>query len=310
MKAVRSAPPSVEVVEVPDPDSDDGVVTIVAAGICASDLMYIGWGSRSVLGHELAGIDRDGRAVAIEAIFGCGSCEWCQRGNFNLCPSMGERSLGVAVDGGMSQYFRAPTASLVPLPSGYDIREGCLVEPAAVAWHGARVGRVSPETSVAVVGGGAIGLLSVTASQRLGAGLIALEARHPHQIDAGERLGGVRTYGTFDVVIEAAGSESSLHRAIELVRPEGTVVVLGVYTPDVRFPYTEALLKEVRLVPAVGYCRHGGGRDFDEAAAMLGERPEIASTLITHRFALDDAPEAFRVAADKSSGAIRVVLEP
>jgi len=223
---------------------------------------------------------------------------------------MGERSLGVAVDGGMSEYFRAPAASLVPLPAGYDVRDGCLVEPASVAWHGANVGRVGTETSVAIVGGGAIGLLSVAACQRLGAGLVALEARHPHQIAAGERLGSVPANGIFDVVIEAAGSESSLHRAVELVRPEGTVVVLGVYTPDVRFPYSEALLKEVRIVPAVGYCRHGGGRDFDEAATMLRERPEIASTLITHRFPLDDAPEAFRVAADKSSGAIRVVLEP
>jgi len=57
-----------------------------------------------VLGHELARTDSEGRAVAIEAIFGCGSCEWCRRGSFNLCTSMAERTLGVATDGGMSEY--------------------------------------------------------------------------------------------------------------------------------------------------------------------------------------------------------------
>jgi len=63
-------------------------------------------------------------------------------------------------------------------------------------------------------------------------------------------------------------------------------------------------------VPSLGYCRHGHGRDFEDAAALLASVPDLVDALVTHRFPLEDAAEAFRVAADKSSGALRVVVEP
>jgi len=311
VKAVRSAPPGVQVVDVPDPVSDEELVTIRSASICASDLLYIRWGCTLVLGHELAGLAPDGTPVAVEAIFGCGACAQCARGSFNLCVHMSERALGVVVDGGMSEYFRAPAASLVAVPAGLDLRDASLVEPTAVSWHGARIGGVGPDTTVAVVGGGAVGLFAVAAAQALGAPVVHLDARHDHQREAGERLGAAPAGAdAYDVVIEAGGSASALARSAALVRPEGTVVVLGVHTPDVAFPYTDALTKEIRVVSAVGYCRHEGGRDFADAAALLARRPELVDTVVTHRFPLADAPEAFRVAADKTSGAIRVVLEP
>jgi threonine dehydrogenase-like Zn-dependent dehydrogenase len=126
----------------------------------------------------------------------------------------------------------------------------------------------------------------------------------------GERLGASAPSGLYDVVVEAAGSESALHRATELARPGGTMAVLGVFGPDVAWPHFQCFMKELRTVPALGYCRHGGERDFEQAAAMLAANPELVDTVVTHRFPIEDAPEAFRVAADKSSGALRVVIEP
>ena len=312
MKAVRSAPPAVEVVDVPDPTDDAGLVTVRSASICGSDFGYIGWGSTFVLGHELAGTTADGTAVCVEAAFGCGRCEWCRQGKVNLCPHMGERVPGMNSDGGMSQYFNAPTASLVRLPEGLEARDACLVEPTAVSWHGCRIAGVGPETSVAVVGGGAIGLLATAAARAQGAPEVALDARHAHQVEAGERLGATAMAGGtgYDIVIEAAGTETSLARALQLVRPEGTVVILGVFAPTTPFPYIDALLKEARVLSSICYCRYEGGRDFDDAANLLARDPEIINTVISHRFPLDDATEAFRVASDKKSGAIRVVVEP
>jgi len=310
VKAVRSDPPGVAVVDIPGPETDEGLITVRSASICASDLLYIGWGLRNVLGHELAGTTADGAPVAVEAIFGCETCEWCRAGRFNLCTTMGDRALGVTIDGGMSEYYTVPTASHVPLPPGLDVRDACLVEPTSVAGHGVRVGGVGPDTAVGVVGGGAIGLLAVASARARGAPEVGLEARHAHQIEAGERLGASRPTGGYDVVIEAGGSESSVARAIDLVRPEGTVVILGVFQPGTVFPYTEALTKEARVVSAMGYCYYDGGRDFDDAAALLAGSPDLVDTVITHRFPLEDAVEAFRVAADKRSRAIRVVLEP
>ena len=92
-------------------------------------------GSQFLLGHELAGTTEDGRAVAIEAIFGCGECDLCLEGRYNLCATTGTTALGVMADGGMSEWFRAPARSLIDLPDGLAVADACLVEPTAVAWH-------------------------------------------------------------------------------------------------------------------------------------------------------------------------------
>jgi len=151
----------------------------------------------------------------------------------------------------------------------------------------------------------------VAGAHRLGADDVALEARHPHQRDAGDRLGAhIGTDGMYDVVIEAAGTAASLARAIDLVAPGGSVVVLGVHFGKVEISWMPLFHKEAHVIPSLGYCAHESGREMEDAAAMLADDPDIARTVITHRFPIDDAPEAFRVAGDKRSGAIRVVIEP
>jgi 2-desacetyl-2-hydroxyethyl bacteriochlorophyllide A dehydrogenase len=180
-----------------------------------------------------------------------------------------------------------------------------------VSWHALCLAGTGTGTRVAVVGAGALGLLAVAGARRLGSEDVALDARHPHQRHAGERLGArVGPSGVYDVVVEAAGTEESLARCGELVAPGGTIVVLGVHFGPVKLDWMPLFNREARLIPSLGYCAHDGVREMEEAATMLAEDPEIAGTVITHRFALDDASEAFRVAADKSSGAIRVVIEP
>ena len=312
MKAVRSGSGAVRVVELDEPPGVGEVLDMQATSICASDLSYVRFGSTNVLGHELAGRRPDGTPVVVEAIYGCLECDQCRRGAYNLCPTHGQRALGIFADGGMAEQFRAPPERLVDVPPGLDLRDACLVEPTSVSWHALRLADTGPTTRVAVVGAGAIGLLAVAGARRMGAAQVALEARHPHQREAGEHLGA--TVGgapqTYDVVVEAAGSQESLARCGELVAPGGTIVVLGVHFGPVQLDWMPLFNKEARVIPSLGYCAHDGVREMDEAAAMLAEDPEIARTLITHRFPLEDAEEAFRVAADRSGGAIRVVLEP
>ena len=312
MKAVRSGNGGVSVVDLDGPPGVGEVLEMQATSICASDLSYIRFGSTNVLGHELAGRRGDGTPVVVEAIYGCLECDQCRRGAYNLCPTHAQRALGIFADGGMAEQFRAPPERMVDVPLGLDLRDACLVEPASVSWHALRLADTGPGTNVAVVGAGALGLLAVAGARRMGAAEVVLEARHPHQREAGERLGAVAggTRHTYEVVVEAAGSQESLARCGELVAPGGTIVVLGVHFGPVQLDWLPLFNKEARVIPSLGYCAHDGVREMDEAAAMLAQDPEIARALITHRFPLEDAEEAFRVAADRGTGAIRVVLEP
>jgi 2-desacetyl-2-hydroxyethyl bacteriochlorophyllide A dehydrogenase len=249
--------------------------------------------------------------VVVEAIYGCMECDQCRRGAYNLCPTHGERALGVSADGGMAEQFRAPSARLVPVPAGLSVRDASLVEPAAVSWHALRLAETGPGSRVAVVGAGALGLLAVAGARRLGADAVALEARHAYQKEAGERLGAqIDAEGVFDVVVEAAGTEASLAKCGEIVAPGGTIVVLGVHFGPVQLDWMPLFRKEVRVIPSLGYCAHENGREMEDAALMLAEDPDIARALITHRFPIEEADEAFRVASERASGAVRVVLEP
>lgn len=312
MKAVRAVDNGVKVVDVDEAPGMGELIDIRSTGICATDLNYIRYGMGKILGHELCGTRQDGTPVAVEAIWGCGKCEACLSGGYNLCATAhSERALGLFVDGGMAEQFRAPSAKLVPLPDGLDPRDAALVEPASASWHSLRLAETGPGKRVAVVGAGALGLLAVAGAQAQGGEDVALEARHPHQKEAGERVGArIGTDGLYDVVIEAAGSPESLARCIELVAPHGIISVLGVHRGPVEVNWMGMFHKEAKLMPSLGYCSHDGRREMEDAAAMLAEDPEIARALITHRFPIADAEEAFRVAADKSTGAIRVVIEP
>ena len=313
MRAVRNTGSEVAVVQVDDPSEPGAAAThldVVASSICGTDLNFIEMGlSGFTLGHEFTGVCGAGQAYAVEPTLYCGSCEQCCAGATQRCTSALQGNLGIFRDGGLCDAIVVPDAALVPLPEGLDARDACLVEPAAVAWHGVQRARLRPGERVAVVGGGSIGLLAVAAARRLGFE-VDLVARHPHQLTAAEALGADRPSGLYDVVIDAAGSESGLARCAELARPEGRVVVLAVYHGLVPFPGVAGLVKELTLVNAMAYGRRDGVREVDEVAAMLAADPGIARTLITHRFALADVAEAFRVAGDRASGAIKVVLHP
>ncbi len=161
MKAVRSNGEGVDVVELDEPPGTGEVLDMRSTSVCASDLSYIRFGSTNILGHELAGVRSDGTPVVVEAIYGCMECEQCRRGAYNLCPTHGQRALGIGADGGMADQFRAPTARLVPVPSGLDLRDASIVEPASVSWHALRLADAGPGKRVAVVGAGALGLLAV-----------------------------------------------------------------------------------------------------------------------------------------------------
>jgi threonine dehydrogenase-like Zn-dependent dehydrogenase len=313
MRAVRCIEGQARVVDVPRPTSDGAdavVVRVASAGICGSDLHLLPMGLPGTFGHELAGVLPDGRAVAVEPLAPCGKCGACVSGEYQRCVLGPAIVFGVGRDGGMAEECLVPTSALAPLPGGVAVSDGCLVEPLAVAVHGVRRGDVRGGDRVAVIGGGTIGQTALVAAQAAGA-TVDLVARHDRQREAATRLGAGEPTDGYDVVIEAAGTASALADAVRRCRPGGRVVLLASYWDGtVELPGLEVTMKEVTLVPAVMYGRVGPSRDIDVAAALLAARPELPGTIITHRFPLDAATEAFAVASDRAAGAIKVVLEP
>ncbi|HEV7679202.1 MAG TPA: alcohol dehydrogenase catalytic domain-containing protein [Candidatus Dormibacteraeota bacterium] len=317
MRAVRCSDGAVRVVEAEEPSGVGVRVRIAASGICGTDLALIGaeHPPAVILGHELSGWLDDGTAVAIEALLPCERCEQCVAGAYHLCSGTPSGNsvdicLGLTVlDGGMADVVRVPQRCIVPLPPSVDVRDACLVEPLAVGFHGLRKGGVRAAQRVAVVGAGSIGLCTVAAAQRLGCE-VGVVARHARQMEVAEALGATAAHGVYDVTVDAAGSASSIATAMDMVRKGGTVVAVGIHTGPVPVDGAVFAAKELRIVASVGYSTHNGRRDVDDAAELLGAYSAVARLLITHRFPLDEAPRAFATAGDRSSGAVKVVVEP
>lgn len=315
MRAVRAADGEVRVVEVPAPAGDGVRVRVRSVGICGSDLHLVhrGFALPHTLGHEMAGETADGTPVAVEPLLPCGRCPPCTAGAYNLCERGPSIVIGIAHDGGMADEILVPERCLVRLPAGLRAADACLVEPLAVAVHGLRRAGLAGGERVAVVGGGTIGLCAVAAAVAAGA-RVDLVARHDAQREAGARLGagepGAEDGGRYDLVVDAAGTKGALERALGLCRPGARLALLATYWDGLELPGLALCMKEVNAIPASLYGRAGAARDVDVAAGVLAARPLVADALVTHRFPLDAATEAFRVAADRAAGAIKVVLEP
>ena len=284
---------------------------VAAAGICGSDLHLLEWGPMPVtLGHEIAGWLDDGTPVAIEPVLHrCGTCDSCLGPATPTCAGR-RRPSASAWTAGMADELVVSPDCVVPLPDGLAVGDASLVEPVACAVRAMHRARIEAGQRVAVIGGGTLGIAAVAAAVHLGC---EVGDRRPPPAPARRGRGrrrSTRSRATTTWSIEAAGTASAFNEAIGLARVRGTIALLGTYWGEVALAATPIGLKELDLVGCLAYGRHDGHREVEDAAALLAAVPELAPALITHRFGLDDAAEAFRVAADRSAGAIKVTLEP
>lgn len=311
----------VEVVDVEPPPLAPGHVRVrvAACGICGSDLHRfsgeIAPELAGVPGHEMSGWVGSER-VAIEPRWRCGNCALCAARKPHLCPEGG--IFGVHAPGGLAQWVDVPAYALHPLPPGIDLVVASLAEPLAVAVRAVERARAGPGARVLVIGAGSVGLLSGWAAREAGA-RVAIAARHPAQRDAAERLGleplrepEVAEWSARarpSAVIETVGGHApTLAQAIELCAPAGRVVVLGVFSRPSMVDALALMAKELEVVGSNTYG-HEHGSDFARAVALLAAHAPELAPLQTHRFPLRELERAFRTAADKRSGALKVVLE-
>lgn len=319
-------------VAIPQPNAPGEVlVRVRTCGICGSDLhWYRGESTPPAVcpGHEISGVVaavgpevrdlREGDRVVAEGIRACGACPYCRSGRPQLCRELA--ILGLEAPGGFADYLITDERHLHPIPAMLDDEIAQLAEPLAVGVHAMRLAGVGSGMRVLILGAGAMGLVSIPAALRAGASEVVISARRPHQADAARALGahGVldaarfgadpATATGFDVVLDTvADPERSLDDAIGACRPGGTAVVVGVFTARAGIDALRLMANEIRLIGAMCYGSAGGTADFAVALDILGQQGEVLRrNLVTHRVHLDDIAEGFRVAADKTTGSIKV----
>ena len=217
---------------------------------------------------------------------------------------------GIGRDGGMAEHMVVPARCIVPLPNNVSAADACLVEPLAVAARGIRMLDLKPNSRVAIIGAGAVGLAAAAILTQFVA-TVDIAARHNAQQEAAGRLGAnLDPQGEYDAVVECAGNSAALAQAARLCKPGATILLLATYWEGVNLPAFEVSMKGLKLYASFLYGRQGLVRDVEMAAQLLAQRPELPDILITHRLPLDAAPEAFAIAANRQAGAIKVVLEP
>jgi threonine dehydrogenase-like Zn-dependent dehydrogenase len=313
MRAVVPEDGAVVVVDIDTPPAGPTRVRVAEAGICGSDHHMVAAGLRGfALGHEFGGYLPDGRLVAVRPTGECGTCVPCTTGVQNGCRLSWSTAYGVAVNGGLADYVDVDPQRVYPMAAGARETDAALVEPLAIAWHGVRRAKAQPGSTALVVGAGSIGLLTVVALRARGVDA-HIVARHPHQIAAAEALGAHvvdrPVDSAYPVVFDAVCTQQTVDACFAAAQPGGTVLEFGMIWGPVHMSNT-MLFKEVALVPAMGYSHADDHDDFREAADLLAADHSVADTLVTHTFSLDDAAEAFRVSADRASGAIKVHLRP
>ena len=314
MRGVRRTESGIEIVDLPRPSGDGVRIKVQSIGICQTDLALTEMGPLPfTIGHEFAGVLDDGTPVGVQPTVPCGHCDLCRNGDSVWCVEGYTRLIGTGQDGGMADEVIVPQSSIVPLPRGLDARGGAnLIEPLAIHLHTLDLARATGRTRILVVGANrsGFGILAVAAAIARGGEHVDFDGDRAFQREAAARLGaGVEPKGQYDLVIEADGSEESIHKAAEWTRPGGTLaLVAGYYTPKT-WNFTTAFVKELTVVFGAFYGHSATGRDVDAAATLLGRDPRIAEIVNTHRFPLDAVAEAFAFARSDSES-LKVVIEP
>ncbi|WP_407123236.1 L-idonate 5-dehydrogenase [Bradyrhizobium sp. STM 3561] len=306
-------------------------VAIEAGGICGSDLHYFNHGGFGtvrirepmILGHEVAGtIKAIGRGVsklgigdrvAVSPSRPCNACEYCLRGLQNQCLNM--RFYGSAmpmphIQGAFRERLIAEEWQCYKVRDGVSINEAAFAEPFAVALHAvARAGSLLGKR-VLVTGCGPIGALTIIAAlahgaqeivatdvidpvlsnaKQMGANRIINVATHPEKLAAY-----AANKGYFDVHFEASGNERAIRSGLEVLRPRGVLLQLGL-GGDILFPQNTIVAKEIEVRGTFRFHE-----EFGLAVDLINRRAIDVKPLLTGCYGLDEVQTAFALAGDRS----------
>jgi L-iditol 2-dehydrogenase len=330
VKSVRlHAPGDLRVQGEPVPIAGRGekLVRVKAVGVCGSDLHWFSEGGIGdaalehplVLGHEFSGELEEGQRVAVDPAIPCRKCEWCLGGNPNLCPQVVFAGHD-KTDGALREVVAWDEQCLFALPEALSFEDGVMLEPLGVAIHAVDLAHLKPGMTVGVFGCGPIGLLIIQLARLSGAATIIATDKLSHRVDAARALGADHALITdgkpdvspilaaagargVDVAFEAAGEQAAVEDAFAAVIPGGKVILAGIPGDD-KTSFSASMARRKGLtIKLVRRMKH----TYPRAIELVSRGLVDVRSIITHRFPLTEASEAFRV-AERREG-LKIMIE-
>ena len=342
MKAlVLSEYKHLELSDIPQPEPGPGevLIQIAACGICGSDVHgYDGSTGRRipplVMGHEAAGIVAaagpgvtrfgPGDRVTFDSTVYCGECQYCRRGEMNLCER--RQVIGVACEefrraGAYAEFVTVPDRIVYRLPESMSFAEAAMLEPVSVALHAVRVSDLRGGETALVIGAGMIGLLTLQAARAAGCSRVLIADVDATRLRLAESLGASevlhlsgpelvrevlsRTGSGVDVALEAVGRNETVQAAIESVRKGGTVTLIGNVAPQVTLPLQVVVSRQLRLQ---GTAASSG--EYPEAIELIRNGKIQVKPLITAVAPLEEGPSWFERLYAHEPNLMKIVLAP
>ncbi len=336
MKAVAKVKrePGVEVIDTePDRIGDDEVLLRMrSASICGSDLGFYNFTSAYqkwakipvIMGHEFAGeIAEVGKKVTefsigdrmvCEPLQYCGTCRYCRMGITNICQNF--TVLGMQRNGAFSDYVSVHHKYLHPIPDTVTFLEAAIVEPLSVCINGLdEVAEIHSGQTAAVIGPGPLGLFSAEVLRSKGVSDITVigigideyrlgvtrdklgyKTINWEKENAEEKLKNSTSGYGCDIVVVTAGAVAAMRQSVPLVAKGGQILVLGIFPDDVPLPVSDFVRRQVSMLGSYA----SRWIHFEQALSLLKEKKIRAETIVTHRFTLDRAKEAFEMSKDKT----------
>ena len=343
MKALLlTEPKQLELVDIPTPElSDEAVlVRVSACGICGSDVHgYDGSSGRRipplVMGHEAAGVVErvgphakrfhPGDRVTFDSTVFCGQCDYCRRGQINLCDD--RQVLGVSCGdyrryGAFAEYVAVPQRIVYRLPDSLSFEHAALIEAVSVAVHAVNQTPLQPQDTAVIVGTGMIGLLIVQSLRAAGCDtIIAVDVDDDrlalaHQFGAAHTLNANQVNPTelvreltggagAQVAMEAVGATATVQMAIESVCKGGAVTLVGNLSPTVEIPLQAVVTREIKVA---GSCASAG--EYPRCMELMASGAINVAPLISASAPLSEGPEWFDRLYRREPGLMKVVLTP
>jgi L-iditol 2-dehydrogenase len=324
----------------PTPGPGEVLIRVAACGICGSDIHgYDGTSGRRippiVMGHEAAGLVEAvgegvtsysvGDRVTFDSTVYCGDCEFCRRGEVNLCNH--RQVVGVSCGdyrraGAFAEYVTVPERILYRLPDKLSFSDAAMLEAVSVAIHAVRVAEVSGSETALIIGAGMIGLLILQAARTSGCSRIfvadvdttRLELAHSLGADAviegsgaslTSRIDQLTSGRGVDVVFEAVGRPETVAGAIDCASKGGTVTLVGNISSEVSIPLQKVVTRQIRLQ---GSCASAG--EYPQAMEWVVEGKIKVTPLISAIAPLEEGPSWFARLYVREPNLMKVVLDP